>query len=65
MYKKQNERDQQTNKSFGILCRKSIQDNVIDKIECESLCKFFTDYVVETKNESFFKHEYENKIKLF
>ena len=32
-YKRQNEKDQQTIKSFDILYRKSLQDNVIDKTE--------------------------------
>ena len=53
-YKKQYERDQQTIKSFDKLYRKSLQDNVIDKIEYESLCNNFTNYVDETKNDSFF-----------
>ena len=52
-YKKQYERDQQTYKSFDKLYRKSLQDNVIDKTEIESLCNIFTKYVDETKNESF------------
>ena len=55
-YKKQFERDQQdqqTIKSFDILCRKSLQDNVIDKTEYESLCNILTKYVDENKNESF------------
>ena len=52
-YKKQYERDQNTNKSFDKLYRKSVQDNVIDKSEYESLCKIFTRYVDGNKNESF------------
>ena len=52
-YKKHYERDQQTIKSFDKLYRKSLQDNVIDKIEYESLCNIFTRYVDENKNESF------------
>ena len=52
-YKKQYERDQQTIKSFDKLYRKSLQDNLIDKGEYESLCNIFTKYVDETKNESF------------
>ena len=52
-YKKQYERDQQTIKSFDKLYRKSLQDNVIDKSEYESLCNIFTKYVDENKNESF------------
>ena len=52
-YKKLYERDQQTIKSFDKLYRKSLQDNVIDKTEYESLCNIFTKYVDENKNESF------------
>ena len=52
-YKKLYERDQQTNKSFDKLYRKSLQDNVIDKTEYDSLCNIFTKYVDENKNESF------------
>ena len=52
-YKKQYDRDQNTIKSFDKLYRKSLQDNIIDKIEYESLCNIFTKYVDENKNESF------------
>ena len=52
-YKKHYEKDQQTIKSFDKLYRKSLQDNVIDKIEYESICNIFTKYVDENKNESF------------
>ena len=52
-YKKLYERDQQTIKSFDKLYRKSLQDNIIDKTEYESLCNIFTKYVDENKNESF------------
>ena len=52
-YKKLYERDQLTIKSFDNLYRKSIQDNIIDKTEYESLCNNFTKYVDENKNESF------------
>ena len=52
-YKKQYERDQETIKSFDKLYRKSLQDNVIDKSEYESLCNIFTKYVDENKNGSF------------
>ena len=52
-YKRRYERDQQTIKSFDILYRKSLLDNVIDKTEYESLCNIFTKYVDENKNESF------------
>ena len=52
-FKKQYERDQQTNKSFDKLYRKSLQDNVMDKTDNESLCDNFTKYIDENKNESF------------
>ena len=52
-YKKLDEKDQQRTKSFNKLYRKSIQDNLIDKIEYESLCKVFTKNLDETKDESF------------
>ena len=52
-YKKQYERDQNTIKSFDKLYRKSLQDNVIDKTEYDSLCNIFTRYVDQNKNESF------------
>ena len=51
--KKQNEKDQQAIKSFDKLYRKSLQDNVIDKNEYESLCNIFTKYVNENKDGSF------------
>ena len=41
-YKKLYERDQNTIKSFDRLYRKSLQDNVIDKSEYDSLCNIFT-----------------------
>ena len=53
-YKRLYERDQNTIKSFDKLYRKSLQDNIIDKNEYESLCNIFTKYVDENKNESFF-----------
>ena len=52
-YKKLYERDQNTIKSFDKLYRKSLQDNIIDKTEYDSLCNIFTRYVDENKNESF------------
>ena len=52
-YKKQYERDQNTIKSFDKLYRTSLQDNIINKTEYESLCNIFTKYVDENKNESF------------
>ena len=51
--KKQYERDQKTINSFDKLYRKSLQDNVIDRTEYDSLCNIFTKYVDENKNESF------------
>ena len=52
-YKKQYERDHNTINSFDKLYKKSLQDNVIDKTEYESLCNIFTKYVDQNKNESF------------
>ena len=52
-YKKQYEKDKNTIKSFDKLYRKSLQDNVIDETEYESLCNILTRYVDENKNESF------------
>ena len=52
-YKKQYERNQQTIKSFDKLYRKSLQDNLVDKSEYDSLCNIFTKYIDENKNESF------------
>ena len=65
-YKKQYEKDQKTIKSFDKLYRKSLQDNIINKSEYESLCKIFTKYVVmKIKMNLFYKYEYKNKIKFF
>ena len=64
-YKKQYEGDQQTIKSFDKLYRKSLQDNVIDTTEYDSLCNIFTKYVDEKKMNLFHKLEYKNKIKFF
>ena len=52
-YKKLYERDQNTIKSFDKIYRKSLQDNIIDKTEYDSLFYIFTRYVNENKNESF------------
>ena len=49
-YKKQYERDYNTIESFDKLYRKSLQDNVIDKTEYESLCNIFSKYIDENKN---------------
>ena len=51
-YKKQYDRDQQTIKSFDKLYKKSLQDNIIDKTEYDTLCNIFTKYVDGNKNES-------------
>ena len=42
-YKKQNEKGQQTIVSFDKLTRKSVHDDLIDKIEYQSLCNIFTE----------------------
>ena len=60
--KKKYEKDQQTIKCFDKLYRKSLQDNVIDKNESESLCNFFTKYLDEKKMNLFYKHEHKSKI---
>ena len=52
-YKKQFERDHNTNKSFHKSYRMSLQDNIFDKNEYESLCNIFTKYIDENQNESF------------
>ena len=44
-YKQQYDKDQQTIKSFNKLYRKSLQDNVSDKNQYESVCNIFTKYV--------------------
>ena len=51
-YKKQFEKDQQLNKSFNKLYKKSLEDKVNDKNEYESLCTIFKKDLDETKNES-------------
>ena len=60
-YKHHYEGDQQTIKSFDLLYRESLQDNVIDKTEYESLCNIFTIYVDEPKSEVFYEHKYKNE----
>ena len=64
-YKKQYQNDHQTNKHFDKLYRKSLQDNLIEKNEDQSLCSFFTKYVEEKKNDVFYKYEHQLKIKAF
>ena len=51
--KKHYEKDQQTIKTFDKLYRKSLQDELIDKTEYESICNVFTKFIDETKNEPF------------
>ena len=53
-YKNQHEKDQKSIKPFDKLYRKSLQGNIIDKNENESLCNFFTKYLDETRNKFFF-----------
>ena len=52
-YQKQYQKDQQPIISFDKLSRKSLQDNLIDKSEYQSLCNIFADFLDETKTESF------------
>ena len=52
--KKHCEKDQRTFKFFVNSYRKSLQVNLIDKNENESLCNIFTKLLDETKNEPFF-----------
>ena len=62
---KQNERDQQTIKSFDKLYRKSLQDNAIDKNEYQIFVIFLLSMLMKTKMNLFYKHEHKNKIKYF
>ena len=64
-YKKQYERDQNTIKSFDKLYRKSLQDNVIDKVNMKVFVIFLLNMSMKTKMNLFYKHEYKNKIKFF
>ena len=52
-YKKQHQKDRQPTQYFDKLCRKSLQDNLIDKNYYECLSNVFTKYLDETKSESF------------
>ena len=52
-YKTQYEKDQQTFKSFDKIYGKSLQDNVHDKREYESVCNNFTNYLEGKKYECF------------
>ena len=62
-YKKHYEKDQQTIKSFDKLYRNSLQDNVIDESEHESLCNIFTKYV-DVKQKRIFFINMKTKVKL-
>ena len=62
-YKSQYERDEQTIKCFDKLYRKSLQDNVIEEIEYESLCDIFTKYLKKQKFNLFINMNL--KLKLF
>ena len=64
-YKKHYEKDQQTVTIFDKFYRKSLQDNVIDKIEFESLCNVCAQYLDETEKNLSYKCEYKNKIQFF
>ena len=64
-YKKQNERDQQTIKSFDKLYRKSLQVIIINKIEYESLCNILLNMFMQIKMNLFCQYERENEIKFF
>ena len=48
-YKKQYEKDQQTINSIDKLCRKPLQDNIIDKIEYKFYVKFLLDFWMKRK----------------
>ena len=63
-YKKRYEADQLTIKAFDKLYRKSLQDNVIDNTEDESLFDNFTKDVDENKKEiSFINMNIKTKLK--
>ena len=59
-FKNQYEKDQQTIKSFDILNRKTLHDNLTDENEFKCLCIIFTKYLDETKNESFLQKDIYN-----
>ena len=63
--KKQYEKDQKTNQSFDNFYRTSLQDNITDKHEKESLCNSFSIKLDESKIEFFFECEHKNKINFF
>ena len=59
-YKKQNNKDQQTVKSFDIFYRKRLRDNLIDEKEYVPLCNNFTKYVDDNKNAFSLDTTYQN-----
>ena len=62
-YKKQNQKDQRTIKSFDNLYWRSLQDNFFDKNEYESRYSIFDAYADEKKMYFFSKWEQKTKIK--
>ena len=66
IYNKQYQKDLQTIKSFDNLYRKSLQHNLIDKNDYESLCNKFTENLDETRKAIFSLKKLKlKKIKLF
>ena len=63
-YKKLYERDQVTVESVDNLYRKTLQDNVFDENEYESLCFFLLNIWMNQKMNFFYKHEHKDKINL-
>ena len=51
-YRKRYEKDEHSNKSLDKLYEKSLQKDLTDEIESESLCRIFTKYLDEKKKES-------------
>ena len=64
-YKKLYEKHQQTIKSFDKLYRKSLQDNLIDKVNMKVYVIFLLNMQTKQKMNLFYKPEYKNKNKLF
>ena len=64
-YKEQHEKDKKTTKSFDKMSGESLQDNLIDENEFESLYIFVTRYVDGKKWIFFNKHEHKNRISFF
>ena len=65
-YKKQYDKNQQTKKSFDKLHRKSLQSNVIDENEYESLCNVFLIGIgMKRELNHFCRQEHKNGIEYF